>query len=233
MAATLRRRRVLRSWESLKGEHWPTLLVGNGLSINVWSGFSYKKLLDAASLNGAAGKIFRQLRTENFETVLAGLWHAQTVLDALSRDRRDVDSMYLHVRQELINAVRRVHVPWMSVPTATLNQIGHAMDVYALVFTLNYDLLSYWAVMETPDACIGDFFWTSNGTFDATDADLMTGRTGLLYLHGGVHLWQDSRAGQVGKWTSQTSGSLLSGLGRSLRSSLSPDPPCSLVIGCS
>ena len=40
----------------------------------------------------------------------------------------------------------------------------------------------------------------------------MPGRTGLLYLHGGVHLWQDSATGTTGKWTGRDQGGLLAEL---------------------
>ncbi len=83
------------------------------------------------------------------------------------------------------------------------------------MFTLNYDLLTYWAVMAgSESARFGDFFWSHHNTFSLADSDLSPGRTGLLYLHGGVHLWQDSVTGYTGKWTRQPGRRLLSSLAR-------------------
>ena len=44
----------LHAWDKLSNSDWPTLLIGNGLSINVWSNFSYTRLLAQAGLNDAA-----------------------------------------------------------------------------------------------------------------------------------------------------------------------------------
>ena len=66
-----------------------------------------------------------------------------------------------------------------------------------MVYTLNYDLLTYWSAMASgPDSGIRDFFWAYQNTFDVNDAILEDGTTGLLYLHGGLHLWQDSQSGR-------------------------------------
>jgi hypothetical protein len=62
---------------------------------------------------------------------------------------------------------------------------------------------------------IVDFLW--NNPFNAADADLRpNSTTGLLFVHGGIHLWHDSRTGESGKWTNQQQGGLLSQLGSSL-----------------
>ncbi len=71
---------------------------------------------------------------------------------------------------------------------------------------------------------IGDYFWAPNHTFDFTDTGLMPGRSGLLYLHGGVHMWQNTMTGTTGKWTNQGTGSLLSVLNRNFRRSPNRQP---------
>jgi Domain of unknown function (DUF4917) len=87
------------------------------------------------------------------------------------------------------------------------------------VFTLNYDLLTYWALMNNRAAAeIVDFFW--NNPFDPVDTELRsTSASGLVFLHGGIHLWQDTLTGETGKWTNQRQGGLLSQLGDALSSS--------------
>jgi hypothetical protein len=114
-----------------------------------------------------------------------------------------------------MEAIRDVHVPWDVVPNQSLTELASALSAHRLVFTLNYDLLTYWAVMAAnqPDR-FGDFFWSGQNTFNPADCELSPTRTGLLYLHGGVHLWRDSRTGYTGKWTRQSGGRLLSSLAR-------------------
>lgn len=214
----------LQTWTKLKNQSWPTLIVGNGLSINIWPEFAYPQLLPRAAMSAAASQLFIDLRTSNFEVVLEALWHAERVLGALGRPHKQVIDLYAHIRSELIDAIGRVHVAWSDVDAATFTQIADALDDHALAFTLNYDLLTYWALMENRTTTnIGDFFWNQSHTFDPADTGLSSNRTGLLYLHGGVHLWQNASTGETGKWTAQ-SGNLLTGLAGSLRKSQSRQP---------
>ncbi len=200
----------LRRWDQIAGAGWPTLLIGNGLSINIWSHFSYNRLVERADLNSAARQLFKEFGTVNFEIVLEALWHAERTLTALGRGAVSVQALYRHVQEELLNAVRRVHVPWDALPTQVLTRVATGLRAHQTVFTLNYDLISYWAVMAAEESAgFGDYFWSSQNTFNIADCELASARTGLVYLHGGVHLWQDSVTGSTGKWTRRSGGRLL------------------------
>jgi len=224
MPAAIRAAHRLRTWDSLSAQTWPTLIVGNGLSINIWPDFGYDRLLPKAALSSAASQLFTDLKTSNFEVALEALWHAERVLRALRRPLRQVTDLYADLRAELIEAIHRVHVTWSSVDATTFTQIADTLDDHDLVFTLNYDLLTYWALMDNRTTTnIGDFFWNHAHTFDTTDTERTSGRTGLLYLHGGVHLWQDVATGEAGKWTASR-GDLLTGLGHSFRGRQSRQP---------
>jgi hypothetical protein len=193
---------TLRTWtDVLSDSDWPALLTGNGLSINVWGGFSYDRLLTEANFSGPAAQIFEELDTTNFEAVLEGLWHAQTVAKALGKKTKSVDDLYEQVRRGLFEAVRRTHIPWVNLPPGSMSQIAQALDTHESVYTTNYDLIPYWSLMHDDQVRIADFFWHADNTFDPDRADLWPGYTGLYYLHGGLHLWQDVADGQVGKWT--------------------------------
>jgi Domain of unknown function (DUF4917) len=193
----------LKEWADLKDDYpWETLVAGNGLSINIWPEFAYRGLFEQATLDCAARRLFSKFETENFEMVLEALWHAEQTLAALGQKTTAVTRLYENVQSALFQAVRQVHVPWRCIDRPRLEQISEAMRSYHYVFTLNYDLLTYWAAMQGgPHSAIRDFFWSDHHTFDSDDADLEEGSTGLLYLHGGLHLWQDSESDQTGKWT--------------------------------
>lgn len=214
----------LVSWDQLSHLRWPTLLIGNGLSINLWSGFGYKQLLERADLNPVAVQLFNDLDTVNFEVVLEGLWHAERVLNALG-DQSEVvvHDLYTHVQDELFEAIHRVHVPWDAIPRTSLAQIATVLDDQHLVFTLNYDLLTYWSVMGST-TYTGDYFWADGYTFDPSDCRLVAGRTGILYLHGGVHLWQESTTGLTGKWITGSQGNLLVDLAAKFRANTDRQP---------
>jgi uncharacterized protein DUF4917 len=82
----------LLPWPDVSDEDWPTLIVGNGMSINVWQGFSYDRLYDEAGLDATTCRVFDELGTSNFERVLEALSHAEIVLDALGRSATSVSS---------------------------------------------------------------------------------------------------------------------------------------------
>ncbi|WP_099249760.1 DUF4917 family protein [Mycobacterium sp. shizuoka-1] len=200
----------LRTWDRLSNFTWPTLLVGNGMSINVWPNFSYSRLLAKASLSQPARALFDDFGTVNFEVVLEALWHAERTLAALGRPTAMVKGLYQHVQHQLVTAVREVHIPWELLPSDALRQVSDEMRSYQAVFTLNYDLVSYWALMAGGHpAAFGDFFWSHNNTFSLSDCELSSARTGVYYLHGGVHLWHDAATGYTGKWTRRSVGRLL------------------------
>jgi hypothetical protein len=69
------------------GCRWETLVVGNGLSINIWRDFAYSRLFEQATLDHAARRLFSDFDTQNFETVREALWHAERTLTAFSSVR--------------------------------------------------------------------------------------------------------------------------------------------------
>jgi len=57
------------------------------------------------------------------------------------------------------------------------------------VYTTNYDLLVYWAVMTDRPSDFRDFFWGPDASFDPDDVSTAAGVTRILYLHGALHLY--------------------------------------------
>jgi hypothetical protein len=207
-AFTTRPRRALMSvidpelapWSDLSDHTWPTLLLGNGSSINVWPKFSYTSLHHEAKLNTEAEALFSGLKTTNFETVLEAMGHAEMVLEAMGFDASDVQNLYSHVQNRLFTAVRSVHVPWQSMDPAVLSQIESAMHKFDKVFTTNYDLIPYWSIMSAKSPRFVDFLWQPGSRFDIKDTKVIGGREPIYYLHGGLHLWQSALTGETGKW---------------------------------
>lgn len=201
----------LEDWADLSYMEWPTLLLGNGLSINLWSGFLYDSLYTSAPLAPEAQAIFTELGTTNFEQCLECLHHANIALHALHESTNKVDETYAQVRDALFETVREVHVPWGIFPQASHDLLAETMNGHKAVFTTSYDLCLYWSHQQTEKLVnIVDFFWGSGHRFD--DADTLVrnpSATRVHYLHGGLHLWQDDSTGENGKWTT-ADGSLLS-----------------------
>lgn len=205
----------LADWSTLADKDWSTLLLGNGLSMNLWAGFGYKSLYAAANLSAEAKAIFDELGTTNFEQGLECLHHANVALRALREPTTLVDATYEQVRDALFNTVGDVHVPWDDFPPDTHDHIATQIDQFVSVFTTSYDLNLYWSHMWAQykstkvTTNIVDLFWAGD-RFDPTNCDVWSSKaTRVLYLHGGLHLWQDDQTGENGKWTHASDGRLL------------------------
>lgn len=196
----------LSDWQTLAGDPWPTLLIGNGASINLWEGFSYRRLFDAANLPRRAGSIFEELSTTNFETALECLQHARIVQLAFNRSTALMDRTYSAVRDALFGAVNDAHIDWGDIPSSTRTTIATSVAEYESVYTTNYDLCLYWSHMDNArSADIRDYFWSPGMVFDPANTRTTIGNPTLIhYLHGALHLWTNDATGQNGKWTART-----------------------------
>lgn len=128
------------------------LLLGNGASMAIHPGFSYQSLHQAAEGMGhitpAVAEVFSAFDTTDFELVLRRLWEATLVNKALGIEQGKVELAYQQVRQALIATVRAVHVSHDEAKKHFLPMYLF-MKRFDTVFCLNYDLLVYWAMMES------------------------------------------------------------------------------------
>lgn len=184
----------LPAWHEIKGLHpWDAILIGNGLSINIWEDYKYPSLYVKArehrdGLTDADVAVFEALGVQNFEAVLRELRSARVVLRALGQPTDEIDARYRSVRNALAVAVHAVHVRGGEVPDETLLSIGNALREYRHVFTVNYDLLTYWSAAKVGWEHFVDWFF--GGPFDESRiwlSDEWSG-TRLYFLHGALHL---------------------------------------------
>jgi hypothetical protein len=183
----------LEDWNTLNSSiGFPELLIGNGASLAVWRKFAYFSLFDEAqttrnrSLSPTELSVFRALDTSNFEQVLSALKNSIRVNAALTINSSSPRHRYFAIKEALIHAVRSVHIPWSQMQADSLTRINSALSQYQTVYSGNYDLLNYWAVMQAPEA-FEDMFRGADSTFDPGDCQ-RGDATRLLYLHGGMHL---------------------------------------------
>lgn len=184
----------LRDWNELATEdEWSGLLVGNGFSQNIWQGFRYDSLFatasqeDGAHLIAADVSLFDRLETRNFEVVLSALATSKAVALALEEPHVHFEERENSIRAALIRAVHGVHVPWLSVPDATLDRVAGELAKYAAVYCTNYDLLIYWSMMRDPEA-FRDYFWAEQ--FDIANTEIWGKKSKIHFLHGGLHLYR-------------------------------------------
>jgi hypothetical protein len=188
----------LPSWPEVSGRaEWGAVLLGNGMSVNVWPGFAYRSLYETAArsrrLHAEDQRLFERFGTENFETVLAGLSTTIAALGALGRDAGVLEQHRRAVRSALGSTIHAVHVRRADVDDDALGQIKRTMLDHSVVFTTNYDLLVYWAMGQNEDyGRLADLFWAigEHGAraFDPAKASVWRGWTPVYYLHGALHL---------------------------------------------
>jgi Domain of unknown function (DUF4917) len=156
----------LPSWEEVVGEErWQVLLVGNGLSINVWPYFRYRTLFDYARGGGlTAADLALFDGTPNFERVLADLNTAIRVAQVAGVDAAPFYERYRRIQLALGHAIREVHLNRTDVPEDTLGAIRDELLHYEWVFTTSYDLIIYWSMGHGPGGTFTPFTAVPFGT---------------------------------------------------------------------
>jgi hypothetical protein len=206
---------TLSDWRDVAGKEWQGLLLGNGMSINVWGGFAYQRLLDHAKSGGldrADVPLFA--RTANFEVVLSELLTAIKVLEALGQDTDLLYDRYRSVQQALGHAVREVHLRQSAVPIDTLRTIRATMEEFEWVFTTSYDLLLYWAMARPAWQPFVDLFMGKGCVFDEGRTTIGADQVGVYFLHGALHLVTTGRTGKTWKLRGQMARTLLEQFGQ-------------------
>jgi hypothetical protein len=125
------------------------LLIGNGFSIKH---FSYKTLLEKAGLDphGPLRSLFTTLGTVDFEVVIRALEDASTVERTYNKLKRadllqkDADKL----RRALVHAIRVVHPANRSDVGDVIPVCADFLRKFGFIFSLNYDLLLYWVILE-------------------------------------------------------------------------------------
>lgn len=195
----------LLHWQTIESSFaWEAILVGNGASLAVWDAFGYESLFQQALSDRIAHpltvedyRVFKCLRTRNFERVLTALNTSRLVAGAMGQPIGEINRRYRSIQRALIEAVTAIHIPWPLMPPRALTKIRRALEFYEFVFSTNYDLLIYWAIMSR-DRGRGfvDGMW--NQPFDPTDDwGWAEGKTKVLYLHGGIHLYRQPTGGTI------------------------------------
>ena len=181
----------LEDWNALRAATTlDGLLVGNGASRAVWDDFGYDSLFENARtveekpLSQSELSVFEALQTRSFEQVLSALKTTSRVNKALAVSSAAPRNRYYAIKEALINTIHSVHIPWRLVKPSTLATIHQELASYPTVFTSNYDLLNYWAILQAPG--IDDLFRSADASFDLRNT--VTDTTRVLYLHGGLHL---------------------------------------------
>ena len=179
------------------------LLLGNGFSIACKADiFQYGRLFERAdfqALSVGARAAFDTFSTQDFERIIKSLRDTRAVLrgyggvDAALMERLEHDASGL--REVLLQTIAGSHPARPSdVTDAEYESCRRFLASFERIYTLNYDLLMYWAQMHEPS----DIQLTHDDGFrkpeDEADAPYVTWDSSgsdsqsTFYLHGGLHI---------------------------------------------
>ena len=189
------------------------MLLGNGFSTNLSASFSYNELFKISELPQTTVILFEKLQTSDFEFVLSEIQRAIPVVESLIGESDVLSNSYNEIKIRLIESIATVHPEHWEIPHETLLQLRDYVWSFKKVFTTNYDLVLYWALLleikEKPWRS-KDFFWSNGTEFDPLDTDTDKSICTLVYyLHGALHLWRSARAEREGKSQSKDGATLL------------------------
>jgi hypothetical protein len=141
----------LTPWSEIENDYADALLLGNGASIAVADSLHYNSLYEAARdegfLTDPVTAIFEYFDTTDFEFVLRMVANAHMVNDHLGVEEDATAETYDTIKTALIETVRQIH-PEHDEITASMTPISNFLSRFDTVFSLNYDLIVYWAMMH-------------------------------------------------------------------------------------
>jgi hypothetical protein len=192
----------------------PHVLLGNGFSRACRPDiFAYGALFDRADFNALsplARDAFGVLRTTDFEVVMRALKDAAQLIRLYAPGLPDLaDSMQRDatgLRDVLVHAIAQNHPDY----PATINGNQYAacrrfLEHFKGIYTLNYDLLLYWALMndEHPPhiPCDDGFRTPETGAEEYVTWEPGRYAQNIHYLHGALHVFDAGTEVQKYTWT--------------------------------
>ncbi|MDD5213399.1 MAG: DUF4917 family protein [Candidatus Gracilibacteria bacterium] len=183
----------------------PKILLGNGFSIAYDSKrFSFTSLLDSAVENkiiekdSKVYKVFESLQTSDFESVMRALEETKKIIQVYEGDKELQELLkndLENLKKYLVRIITNNH-PSKTTEISSEQKISCAkfLDNFETIYTLNYDLLLYWSILQTKE--ITNKFPDGFGEDDfSLDEDYVIYKNNssfpskVNYLHGGLHIF--------------------------------------------
>ncbi|HKV98829.1 MAG TPA: DUF4917 family protein [Vicinamibacterales bacterium] len=190
----------------------PHVLLGNGFSRACREDiFNYGALFDRADFNSLSPLVrdaFGILGTTDFEVVMRALKSAARLLSIYAPDHPEIAAQISRdatgLREILVRAIAENHPDRPGdIASARYASCRRFLAHFKNIYTLNYDLLLYWALMNgelpPPVECDDGFRTPETGTQDYVTWDSDRHSQNVYYLHGALHIF-DART-EIQKYT--------------------------------
>ena len=165
------------------------LLLGNGFSIKY---FCYETLFDKAGLKRTDPLValFTALDTRDFESVIRALDEAAIVADAYGNGEQSktFSNDAERLRQHLVQAVRTTHPAHRDEISAEIPSCLRFLRHFDRIFTVNYDLLLYWVILDNTSQ-FHDGFGLGTEAAGFRGPFKPDAYCDVYNLHGGLHLF--------------------------------------------
>ncbi|MDB2210891.1 DUF4917 family protein [Mycobacteroides abscessus] len=182
-----------------------SVLLGNGFSQAYSAKFAYRRLRDVTEmeeLSVAKDSLFAHVGSDDFETVIDHLQRSARLVDLYSPKsvelRKSLENDARVVKRGLVDALTAVHPSLASEIEVEQYRSARAfLTNFKRIFTVNYDLLLYWAINQKSL----EFTVQQRDGFNRVDGILTwqlpddSAAMEIFYLHGAMHLYiQDRKA---------------------------------------
>lgn len=188
------------------------LLLGNGFSMAYNAKrFSFTNLLETAlnekiiRKNSKIHKVFQKLKTANFEKVIRYLDGVKDLVEIYQPDfdKKRIEQDIRSIKKHLVNTITNNHPENSTAITdAESKACANFLGKFDKIYSLNYDLLAYWVIMQQnlnfPDG-FGDNAEDNgydpenfDGDYESYLDDFVVYKDqspDLMFLHGGLHLY--------------------------------------------
>lgn len=185
-----------------------TLLLGNGFSLAYDpNGFNFESLRKIAESSGQCKypilfQVFDAFKSNDFEKILELLDNCKTInrLVCKDSDLSDIEQYQRQIKTLFIDAISKINP--LHAGTLTIDQYNSAkafLKNYDSIYTLNYDLLLYWVLLdlinkseESSRLRVNDGFRRNPQDEESLCQYQQGSECSIHYLHGALHLWNDS-----------------------------------------
>lgn len=157
----------------------PKILLWNGFSMAFDSErFSFTSLLDSAVKNKIIQKdskvynVFKTLQTSDFESVMRALEETKKIIQVYEWDKELQELLKNdaeNLKKYLVKIITNNH-PNKTTEISEKQKLSCAtfLDNFETIYTLNYDLLLYWSILQNRETTkkFPDWFWEDDFSID-------------------------------------------------------------------
>lgn len=181
--------------DSVDEDSKPSIVLANGFS-QAWNAqiFNYENLLEAADFgdrDAILRPLFHSLETYDFEAISKQLTAAETVLRIYSPKSELIETIVSDrrvLKDSLITAISNTHPDLPSeISSSQYVAVRTFLSQFNEIFSINYDLLFYWA--RNKNNLAPNNYWTDDGFRTGRRWEGYGTDQEVYFLHGGLHIY--------------------------------------------